>query len=226
MTEEVYHERQIFYRCGLHALNNTPSSCTNRFHIDLGPIFTKSSLDDTCTELTTRIDQTGNNGLLHWVWNPHKAPMGLGNYDINLLTLALQQKGDPCKKTRGDLEKWRLWAEQQVFVATGLGYEMQWIDKRLSVDEKLIPFDEVEGVLCNVIMTTTFSSLWMQRHWFAIRKIQGVCYNLDSKLPAPVPFEGETECYQFLQELVKTGECELFVIMKENKETTTTLLAE
>ncbi|CAH0485713.1 unnamed protein product [Peronospora farinosa] len=177
MTEEVYHERQIFYRCGLHALNNVLQ----------GPIFTKSSLDDTCSELTTRIDQTGNNGLLHWVWNPHKAPMGLGNYDINLLTLALQQKG----------------------------YEMQWIDKRLPVDEKLIPFDEVEGVLCNVIMTTTFSSLWVQRHWFAIRKIQGVCYNLDSKLPAPVPFEGETECYQFLQELVKTGECELFVIMKE-----------
>ncbi|CAI5746782.1 unnamed protein product [Peronospora destructor] len=188
MTEELYHERQTLYRCGLHALNNVLQ----------GPIFTKTSLDDACTELTTRSDRTASNGHINWVWNPHKAPMDLGNYDINVLTLALQQKG----------------------------YEMQWIDKRMAVDENLVKFDEVEGVLCNVVMTTMFSSLWVQRHWFAIRKIQGVCYNLDSKLSVPVPFEKETECYQFLQELVNTGECELFLVLKEHKKTETTLLAE
>ena len=67
---------------------------------------------------------------------------------------------------------------------------MQWIDKRIPVDENLLKFDEVEGVLCNVRMTTMFSSLWSQRHWFALRKIQGVCYNLDSKLPAPQVVRG------------------------------------
>jgi hypothetical protein len=63
---------------------------------------------------------------------------------------------------------------------------MQWLDKRLPVDDKLVRLDEAEGVLCNVVMATVFSSLWMQRHWFAVRKVGGVCYNLDSKLPAPV----------------------------------------
>lgn len=63
---------------------------------------------------------------------------------------------------------------------------MQWLDKRLPVDEKLAKLDEAEGVLCNVVTTTMLSSLWMQRHWFAIRKIRGICYNLDSKLAAPV----------------------------------------
>ncbi|RLN58363.1 hypothetical protein BBJ29_004534 [Phytophthora kernoviae] len=97
---------------------------------------------------------------------------------------------------------------------------MQWLDKRLPVDEKLLPWETAEGVLCNVVMTTFMSSLWNQRHWFAIRKIKGVCYNLDSKLAAPVPFESEGECYRFLQELVNTGECELFLIKKTTTETT------
>ncbi|CEG45599.1 hypothetical protein F442_21378, partial [Plasmopara halstedii] len=53
-------------------------------------------------------------------------------------------------------------------------------------------------------MSTTFRRLWTQRHWFAIRKIDGVCYNLDSKLDVPMPFDSDTACYEFLQELVNT----------------------
>ncbi|CAH0479432.1 unnamed protein product [Peronospora belbahrii] len=181
MTKELYHEHQKLYRCGLHALNNVLQ----------GPIFTKTVLDNACDELRTRVDPDATNGLIPWVWNPHKAPLGLGNYDVNALTLALQQKG----------------------------YVMQWVDKRKRVDDNVIMFDKVEGILCNVMMTTMFSSLWIQRHWFAIRKIQDVCYNLDSKFSAPVPFENESECYRFLQELVDTGECELFLILKECKTT-------
>uniref|UniRef100_H3GTW7 ubiquitinyl hydrolase 1 n=1 Tax=Phytophthora ramorum TaxID=164328 RepID=H3GTW7_PHYRM len=113
--QELYHERQQLYRCGLHALNNVLQ----------GPVFSKAALDEACEELAT--------------------------------------------KTHPDA-----------------GYVMQWLDKRLPVDDKLVKLDEAEGVLCNVVMSTGFSSLWMQRHWFAVRKIRGVCYNLDSKLPAPV----------------------------------------
>ncbi|KAG3085747.1 hypothetical protein PI125_g19141 [Phytophthora idaei] len=181
-TKELYHERQTLYRCGLHALNNVLQ----------GPVFAKASLDDACVELATLADPNAGSGLMNWVWNPHKAPLGLGNYDVNALTLALQQKG----------------------------YVMQWLDKRQPVDEELIKLDEAEGVLCNVVMTTMLSSLWTQRHWFAIRKIRGVCYNLDSKLEAPVAFESERACFQFLQELVTTGECELFLITKEKSSNT------
>ncbi|KAE9005252.1 hypothetical protein PF005_g12489 [Phytophthora fragariae] len=177
--QELYHERQQLYRCGLHALNNVLQ----------GPVFSKTTLDKACEELATRADPDAGNGLLNWAWNPHRSPLGLGNYDVNALTLALQQKG----------------------------YVMQWLDKRIPVDEKLVKLDKTEGVLCNVVMTTMLSSLWLQRHWFAIRKVGGVCYNLDSKLPAPVPFESESECCKFLQELVNTGECELFLITKEVK---------
>ncbi|KAG6611848.1 uncharacterized protein IUM83_14176 [Phytophthora cinnamomi] len=149
MTEqqELYHERQQLYRCGLHALNNVLQ----------GPLFTKTTLDEACEELATRADPDAGHGLMSWAWNPHRSPLGLGNYDVNALTLALQRKR----------------------------YVMQWLDKREPVDDKLVKLDEAEGVLCNVVMTTMLSSLWQQRHWFAIRKVGGVCYNLDSKLQAP-----------------------------------------
>ncbi|KAF4043076.1 Josephin [Phytophthora infestans] len=180
--EELYHERQTLYRCGLHALNNVLQ----------GPVFSKASLDDACVELAALADPNAGSGFMNWAWNPHRAPLGLGNYDVNALTLVLQQKG----------------------------YVMQWIDKRQPVNENLFNLDEAEGVLCNVVMTTILSSLWTQRHWFAIRKIRGVCYNLDSKLEAPVAFESESACFQFLQELVNTGECELFLITREKNTNT------
>lgn len=56
--------------------------------------------------------------MMHWIWNPHKAPMGLGNYDVNVLTLALQQKGgdDDDDTTLEIAHESRRWAENQVFV--------------------------------------------------------------------------------------------------------------
>jgi hypothetical protein len=38
-------------------------------------------------------DPDAGSGLMGWAWNPHRAPLGLGNYDVNALTLALQQEG-------------------------------------------------------------------------------------------------------------------------------------
>ena len=33
------------------------------------------------------------------------------------------------------------------------------------------------------------------------------------------PFDSERKCYDFLQELVDTGECELFIVVKESAAT-------
>ncbi|RLN92341.1 hypothetical protein BBJ28_00004982 [Nothophytophthora sp. Chile5] len=120
---------------------------------------------------------------------------------------------------------------------------MQWRDKRTPVNKETLDLDVAEGVLCNVVMDTFYRNFWTQRHWFAIRKVEGVYYNLDSKLSAPAvcdsavcccscddcsidpnrfllllntvqPFESERECYLYLQMLVHTGKCELFEITK------------
>lgn len=54
------------------------------------------------------------------------------------------------------------------------------------------------GALCSITMRP-----------FSIFVFQSFCVVLQ-------PFESESECYKFLQELVNTGECELFLITKED----------
>jgi hypothetical protein len=47
----------------------------------------------------------GGGGALTWAWNPHRAPLGLGNYDVNALMLVLEDKG----AIRWREERWRRW---------------------------------------------------------------------------------------------------------------------
>ncbi len=67
----MYHERQRLQFCALHVLNN----------LFQDEVFSKPELDDICYSLNP--DAT---------INPHKSMFGLGNYDVNVLTMALQLK--------------------------------------------------------------------------------------------------------------------------------------
>ncbi|CEG35147.1 Uncharacterized conserved protein, contains Josephin domain [Plasmopara halstedii] len=79
---KIYHERQKLYRCGLHALNNALQDS----------VFTQREFEDACEKLAEMTDFDATNALA-WIWNPHRAPLGLGNYDVNVLVFVLQQKG-------------------------------------------------------------------------------------------------------------------------------------
>ncbi|PAA55944.1 hypothetical protein BOX15_Mlig022546g4 [Macrostomum lignano] len=48
------------------------------------PEFTQSQFDQLCQSLSPQ--QT-------WLLNPHRNPLGLGNYDANVLDAALQSRG-------------------------------------------------------------------------------------------------------------------------------------
>jgi len=69
--DAIYHEHQSLELCLLHALNN----------LFQGQAFAQESLETICKELAPDT----------WV-NPHKSFFGLGNYDVNVLIAALQQK--------------------------------------------------------------------------------------------------------------------------------------
>ena len=45
--------------------------------------FSKADLDDICLQLSPESSA--------W-WNPHRSPIGLGNYDVNVMMAALQIK--------------------------------------------------------------------------------------------------------------------------------------
>ncbi|XP_038048299.1 josephin-2-like [Patiria miniata] len=68
----VYHERQKWELCALHALNNVFQD---------SQAFSKQVLDELCQNLSPGT-----------VLNPHKSMLGLGNYDVNVIMAALQHK--------------------------------------------------------------------------------------------------------------------------------------
>ena len=71
----IYHEKQVRQMCALHVLNNL---CQD------GEAFTKADLDGICADL----DPSSS-----WLFNPHKSALGLGNYDVNVIMMALQKRG-------------------------------------------------------------------------------------------------------------------------------------
>ena len=71
---DIYHERQSLQLCALHVVNNLLQRRE----------FSKSELDAICLELAP--------DSYPW-WNPHRSPLGLGNYDVNVIMTALQRRG-------------------------------------------------------------------------------------------------------------------------------------
>ncbi|KAK6638351.1 hypothetical protein RUM44_008780 [Polyplax serrata] len=134
---DIYHEKQVKELCALHALNNLFQNKT----------YDKKELDGICETLAPN----------SW-FNPHKSVLGLGNYDINVILIALQSRG----------------------------YEGIWFDKRK--DPQTINLSKVVGFILNTPSDYKFSIITIRlhrRHWIAIREIDGQYYNLDSKNDVP-----------------------------------------
>ncbi|KAI8033980.1 josephin-like protein [Drosophila gunungcola] len=166
----IYHERQTRHLCGLHALNNLFQS---------PGMFSKSELDDYCTTLTPR----------NWL-NPHRSWIGWGNYDVNVIMYALQQRN--C--------------------------EAVWFDRRR--DPHCLNLSAIFGFILNVPVQMSLgyyvSLPFQMRHWLALRRIDGRYYNLDSKLREPRSLGSEEEFLDFLRsQLQMDQDPELFLILNE-----------
>jgi hypothetical protein len=68
-VSEVYHETQSLMRCGVHCVNNVVGR----------PVYTAAMFDDIVRTLGTPVS---------WAYR-----LGLGNYDVNVLAVALQREG-------------------------------------------------------------------------------------------------------------------------------------
>jgi len=119
------------------------------------------------------------------VWfNIHRSMLGLGNYDVNILFRALE-----CRGLQG-----------------------VWFDKRLSAKE--INHDAVHSYVFNVPSDFYFIPFLRNgRHWFAVKKFGTQFYNLDSKLPEPVPINDFT---LFTNELLARNDELILVCKPEN----------
>ncbi|XP_065174036.1 josephin-1-like [Atheta coriaria] len=163
---DIYHEKQVRELCALHALNNLFQGIN---------LFTKAELDVICQTLSPDV----------WI-NPHRSVLGLGNYDINVIMKALQDR-DYCAI---------------------------WFDKRK--DPNCVNLKNILGFILNVPSDYKISFVTLplkRRHWIAIRKINGFYYNLDSKLNSPQVIGKDKEVLDYLKEETESKDKQLFVVV-------------
>ena len=156
--------------CALHALNNVFQE----------KVFTKADLDSICSNLSPST----------W-FNPHRSWLGLGNYDINVLTAALQTKD----------------------------FDLVWFDKRKHPE--IIVTECVTGYIINVPNCLKVGWLQLpleRRHWVAFKEMkmgdpesEGY-YNLDSKLKEPQLIGDKSSFLEYLRTQLEENK-ELFLVV-------------
>lgn len=140
--------------------------------------FTRTQLDAIAKDLALIDPSKDPWNPLSVVWKPHHNVL-TGNYDINVLFAALEGKGK----------------------------SVVWYDRRNGASSMDLTdsADSLTGIILNKPVRK-LRGLWRSRHWLALRKINGVWYNLDSDLACPLPFEkGDEELKEFLDQSLKQG---------------------
>ncbi|KAI3438252.1 hypothetical protein D9Q98_000688 [Chlorella vulgaris] len=141
-AEPRFHERQHLQRCALHSLNNLFQDTT----------CSRAELDAIASQLAPGLLQLP---FLH----PHRT-LYLGNWDVNVLELALQRHGK----------------------------ELHWVDSR-DLSFAALDLQACWGLLVNVRCDGAVARWLGGRHWFALKQfghgLRRQWWNLDSTLLAP-----------------------------------------
>ncbi|PNW84533.1 hypothetical protein CHLRE_03g146707v5 [Chlamydomonas reinhardtii] len=174
-----YHERQSKQMCLKHTLNNLFQE----------PAVTSATLDGLADHLATP----------SWGFSPHRTAF-LGNYDINVLELALQERG-----------KMLQWVSPPKAAEAG----SEW------PEAALLERPDLFALVLNVVPSPAQSSgaaAWglaslarrlglAGRHWLGFRRFGGQWYNLDSHLPAPQLVGNDAALRDVLQHSYHCGDC-------------------
>ncbi|KAK7275969.1 hypothetical protein RIF29_17097 [Crotalaria pallida] len=179
-SSQLYHERQSLQFCLLHALNSLFQQKDAFTRASLNAISEKLALDDNSNSETWT--------PLSVLFKPHHNVL-TGNYDINVLIAALEEKGK----------------------------SVIWHDRRNGASS--IDLDASQDVLMGIVVNVyvrRFAGIWKSRHWIALRKVDGVWYNLDSDLHAPQPFQDMQKVREFLDCTISNGG-EVFLVMNQKQ---------
>ncbi|KAL6967650.1 ubiquitinyl hydrolase 1 [Sarracenia purpurea var. burkii] len=177
--QEVYHERQRLQFCLLHSLNNL---------FQEKDAFTRENLNAIAEKLVVDDPDKGKWTPLSVIFKPHHNAF-TGNYDINVLIAALEEKGK----------------------------RVNWHDRRsrassIDLDDA---GDKLMGIVIN-IPVKKYGGLWRGRHWVALRKIEGVWYNLDSDIAAPWSFKDTEEVREYL-DAIEDGGAEVLLVSNDKQ---------
>ncbi|KAF3439550.1 hypothetical protein FNV43_RR17828 [Rhamnella rubrinervis] len=195
-STQIYHERQRLQFCLLHSLNNLFQISEFSFSMVITELcceqqkdaFTRASLNEIAEKLV--VDETSKETWrpLSVVFKPHHNPI-TGNYDINVLIAAL-----------GGKRKSVLWHDRRNGASS------------IDLDG---PEDALMGIVLNVSVRR-YAGIWRSRHWVALRRIEGVWYNLDSDLVVPQAFKDTEEVRKYLDYTIEHGG-EVLLVMNDKE---------
>ena len=188
------HERQRLMLCAVHALNNAMQD------LDGVPQVTPAELDKIAASLAPRA-----------LINPHKNPFGLGNYDVNVLSMAAQNRGFDVK-----------WHDARKDVATLFAG-----DGKDDKDGGVLPGSYFALIVNRESRRPWYMGGGKKHHWLAIRRFpsqlqQGgssapVYFNLDSELEKPVAFGSVEELSEMLRQCIAGGGHVLILVPPRGK---------
>lgn len=168
----MYHERQRWAYCGVHAMNNLLQ--TKKYD--------KTDFDQVCQELVAPDDA-------HWI-NPHKSILGVGNYDVNVLMVVLEQQ---------------------------LGFQVKWHDCRKEINLNDAVVDD--AIVVNVPSTSLWGKVTKGRHWLTLLRKGDSWINLDSGLKEPQVIGDAEACTKLLNEWrSKHEECHILLVKMGKQE--------
>lgn len=149
--------------------------------------FSRNELNSIADGLPTDLEGRNMPNPLSLIFKPHRNAI-TGNYDANVLISALNSRNK----------------------------EVVWFDRRNGAETLLTEIadygDRLLGIIVN-ISTRKWLGMWQARHWVAIRKLQGVWYNLDSDHTTPVCFvNGEDGLRDYFNSVISSDGVVLFVL--------------
>ncbi|KAJ9071884.1 hypothetical protein DSO57_1032757 [Entomophthora muscae] len=185
----IYHERQRYQLCAVHAINNLVSFSYQYQSVFISshffspiklqrPQYDKKDLDLIASQLSDEKDFR-EKSLFRSLSpsNAYKGWLGLGDYDVSVLIKAFQS----------------------------LDLEVVWFDLRKGVDKIDLDDPLFVGMIVNFqpesVLKKVSSALGLTsgRHWKAISKIQGSFYDLDSEYDSPKALGSNSDvtCFAF-----------------------------
>ena len=91
----------------------------------------------------------------------------------------------------------------------GSGFKVDWYDRRLlPVTPELVPLatdESIVGLICNR-PTSNMVGLVKGHHWYSIRPLQGLYYNLEFILARPTAFQDEDSVRIHLTSLLESSQ--------------------
>ncbi|KAL1552870.1 ubiquitinyl hydrolase 1 [Salvia divinorum] len=171
----IYHEKQRLQFCLLHTLNNL---------FQEKDAFSRATLNAIARRLDLQDPNQSSWTPLSVVFKSHHNVV-TGNYDVNVLIAALEERGKSVK-----------WHDRRCGAST------------IGLDDKLF------GIVLNVPVRR-YGGLWKGRHWIALRRVDSAWYNLDSDFSSPYQFKNTEEITELLDGVISTGGEILLVMNSE-----------